>query len=71
MAEMAAYAKANPTKLSYGSPGTGTSHHMSMELVKSTTGAPIQHIPYRGAAPGMNDLLAGVIPICVSVRRRC
>jgi tripartite-type tricarboxylate transporter receptor subunit TctC len=66
VAEMAAYAKANPTKLSYGSPGTGTSHHMSMELIKSKTGAPIQHIPYRGAAPGMNDLLAGVIPLYVS-----
>jgi tripartite-type tricarboxylate transporter receptor subunit TctC len=66
VAEMAAYAKANPTKLSYGSPGTGTSHHMSMELIKSKTGAPIQHIPYRGASPGMTDLLAGVIPIYVS-----
>jgi tripartite-type tricarboxylate transporter receptor subunit TctC len=66
IADMAAYAKANPTKLSYGSPGTGTSHHMSMELIKSKTGAPIQHIPYRGAAPGMNDLLAGVIPLYVS-----
>ena len=66
IAEMAAYAKANPTKLSYGSPGTGSSHHMSMELIKSKTGAQIQHIPYRGAAPGMNDLLAGVIPIYVS-----
>jgi tripartite-type tricarboxylate transporter receptor subunit TctC len=64
--EFIAYAKANPTKLSYGSPGTGTTHHMSMELIKSKTGAPIQHIPYRGAAPGMNDLLAGVIPIYVS-----
>jgi tripartite-type tricarboxylate transporter receptor subunit TctC len=66
VAEMAAYAKANPTKLSYGSPGTGTAHHMSMELIKSKTGAPIQHIPYRGAAPGLNDLLAGVIPLYVS-----
>ncbi|HWM47842.1 MAG TPA: tripartite tricarboxylate transporter substrate binding protein [Xanthobacteraceae bacterium] len=64
--EMAAFAKANPTKLSYGSPGTGTAHHMSMELIKSATGAPIQHIPYRGAAPGMNDLLAGVIPLYVA-----
>jgi tripartite-type tricarboxylate transporter receptor subunit TctC len=66
LADMAAYAKANPTKLSYGSPGTGTAHHMSMELIKSTTGASIQHIPYRGAAPGLNDLLAGVIPLYVS-----
>lgn len=64
--EMVAYAKANPDKMSYGSPGTGTAHHMSMELVKSNTGAPIQHIPYRGAAPGLNDLLAGVIPLYVS-----
>ncbi len=66
LAEMAAYAKANPTKLSYGSPGTGTAHQMAMELIKSATGAPIQHIPYRGAAPGMNDLLAGVIPLYVA-----
>ena len=63
LAELIAFAKANPTKLSFGSPGTGTPHHMSVELIKSKTGAPIQHIPYRGAAPAMNDLLAGIIPL--------
>lgn len=64
--ELVAYAKANPDKLSYGSPGTGTAHHLGMELIKSATGAPIQHVPYRGAAPGVNDLLAGTIPLLVA-----
>lgn len=66
ISELVAYAKANPTKLSYGSPGIGGPHHLGMELIKSATGAPIQHVPYRGAAPATNDLLAGVIPLVVS-----
>lgn len=66
LAQLIKYAKANPGKLSYGSPGTGLAHHLAMELVKSTAGVNIQHVPYKGAAPGLNDLLAGTIPILVA-----
>lgn len=65
-AGLIAHAKANPGKLSYGSPGTGLAHHLAMELVKSAAGINIQHIPYKGAAPGLNDLLAGTIPILMA-----
>ncbi len=66
LGEMIAYAKANPNKLSYGSPGPGTPHHLGMELIKSTARVDLQHIPYKGTAPGMTDLLAGNIPVLMS-----
>jgi len=66
LTQLITHAKANPGKLSYGSPGTGLAHHLAMELVKSTAGINIQHVPYKGAAPGLNDLLAGTIPILVA-----
>jgi len=66
LGEMIAYAKANPNKLSYGSPGPGTPHHLAMELIKSSARIDIQHIPYKGTAPGMTDLLAGNIPVLMS-----
>jgi tripartite-type tricarboxylate transporter receptor subunit TctC len=56
-----AEAKANPGKLTYGSAGTGTSQHLAGELFKHMTGADIAHVPYRGGAPAMNDLLGGQI----------
>lgn len=61
--ELIAYAKQNPGKLSYGSPGVGTPHNLAMELLKSDADIDIQHIAYRGAAPAMNDLLGGTIPL--------
>src|SRR5262245_36059366 len=64
--ELVAYAKAKPDKPAYAPQGTATPHHLVMELIKSATGAPIQHVPYRGAAPGVNDLLAGTIPLLVA-----
>jgi tripartite-type tricarboxylate transporter receptor subunit TctC len=64
--ELIAYAKENPDKLSYGSPGTGTPHHLGMELLKSAAGIQIQHVPYKGTAPGVTDLLSGTIPLLVS-----
>jgi tripartite-type tricarboxylate transporter receptor subunit TctC len=59
--EFLAYVKANPGKLTYGSPGNGSSPHLAAEMMKTQTGAFATHIPYRGAAPAMQDLLAGQI----------
>ena len=61
MEELLEFAKKNPTKLSYGSAGIGTSQHMAGELMKEAAGVSIQHIPYRGGAPAMTDLLGGHI----------
>lgn len=51
------YAKKNPGKVNYGSTGTGSSNHLSMELFKSITGTDIVHVPYKGSAPMVNDML--------------
>ena len=59
--EMIAFAKANPGTLNYGSAGSGTSHHMIGELFKQTTGVDLTHVPYKGAGPLMQDLLAGQV----------
>ncbi len=59
--EFIAYAKANPGKLSYGSPGNGSSPHLAGEMMKSQAGLYTVHVPYRGAAPALQDLLAGQI----------
>jgi tripartite-type tricarboxylate transporter receptor subunit TctC len=56
-------AKAKPGSLSYGTAGNGTPPHMTGELFKSYTGVDIQHIPYKGGAPAIADLVAGQIPI--------
>ncbi|MGL6061698.1 MAG: Bug family tripartite tricarboxylate transporter substrate binding protein, partial [Bradyrhizobium sp.] len=57
------YLKANPGKLHYGSAGAGTTHHLAGELFKILTKTDIQHVPYRGAGPAMQDLIAGHVPI--------
>lgn len=57
-----AYVKANPGKVSYASVGNGSPHHLAMELFKNRTGTFITHIPYRGAAPAMQDLMGGQVP---------
>ena len=57
-----AYAKANPGKLNYASPGNGSPHHLAMEMFKARTGTFITHIPYRGAAPAMQDVMGGQVP---------
>ena len=57
--DFAAYAKANPTNVSYGSGGNGTVTHLAGELFKMMMGINMLHVPYRGAAPALNDLLAG------------
>jgi tripartite-type tricarboxylate transporter receptor subunit TctC len=59
VAELVAYAKAQPGKLSFGSAGVGTSQHLAGELFKTIAGIDIQHVPYRGIAAVVPDLLAG------------
>ena len=59
--EFIAYAKANPGKLNYASPGNGSPHHLAMEMFKARTGTFITHIPYRGAAPAMQDVMGGQV----------
>ena len=60
--EFIAYAKANPGRLNYASPGNGSPHHLAMEMFKARTGTFITHIPYRGAAPAMQDVMGGQVP---------
>jgi tripartite-type tricarboxylate transporter receptor subunit TctC len=57
------YLHANPAKLNYGSAGAGTTHHLAGELFKILTKTNIQHVPYRGAGPAMQDLIAGHVPV--------
>ena len=61
--EMIDYAKAEPGKITYGSPGSGSSPHVSGELFDSMTGTELLHIPYKGSAPAITDLLGGQIAI--------
>jgi len=61
--ELIAHAKANPGKLNYGSPGNGSTAHLSMELFKSMTGTDLTHIPYKGSAGVLSDLIAGQIVV--------
>ena len=61
MAELIAYAKANPGKLTYISAGSGTSPHMAGELLKTMTGIDIQHVPYKNITQGLTDLFAGEV----------
>ncbi len=62
-AEFIKYLKANPGKVTFASPGNGTIGHMWAELFKSTTNTFMLHIPYRGAGPAKNDLLAGQVSV--------
>lgn len=61
--ELVAYSKANPKSVAYGSPGTGTPFHLSGELFNSQTGTSMLHVPYKGAAPAVVDLLGGQIQV--------
>ena len=63
LADFVAYLKANPDKLNYGSAGAGTTHHLAGELFKILTKTRILHVPYRGAGPAMQDLVAGHVPL--------
>ena len=59
--DLMAFAKANPGKLNFGSAGSGTTHHLAGELFKTMTGLNLVHVPYKGAGPMMQDLLAGQV----------
>src|SRR5439155_9198409 len=61
--DMIAQSKARPEGLSYGSTGVHTGQHITMELLKKATGANLTHIPYRGSAPAVVDVIAGQIPL--------
>jgi tripartite-type tricarboxylate transporter receptor subunit TctC len=61
--ELVAYAKANPGKLSFGSVGTGSASHLTMEMFKAAAGINIVHVPYKGSAPNVADLLAGNVQL--------
>ncbi|MBM3389721.1 MAG: tripartite tricarboxylate transporter substrate binding protein [Betaproteobacteria bacterium] len=61
--EFLAFARANPGKLNYGSAGNGTSHHLAGELFKLQSKTFITHIPYRGAGPALQDLIAGQVDV--------
>jgi tripartite-type tricarboxylate transporter receptor subunit TctC len=63
VAELIAYAKAHPGLVSYGSQGSGTTSHLTMELLKLDAGINLQHIPYRGSAPAATDLIGGRIQV--------
>jgi tripartite-type tricarboxylate transporter receptor subunit TctC len=63
--EFIAHVKANPGKLSYGSPGNGSTAHLSMELFKSMTGANLVHIPYKGSAGVLADVMGGQIAVTI------
>jgi tripartite-type tricarboxylate transporter receptor subunit TctC len=61
--ELIAYAKANPGKLSYGSAGTGTAHHLIGEQFNLLAGVDIVHVPYKGSAPAIADLMGGQVQV--------
>jgi tripartite-type tricarboxylate transporter receptor subunit TctC len=61
--ELIAYAKANPGKLNFASSGSGTSIHLSGELFKTMTGVQMTHVPYKGSAPALTDLMGGQVQL--------
>jgi tripartite-type tricarboxylate transporter receptor subunit TctC len=60
------YAKAHPGKLDYASGGNGSPQHIGMEMLRQMTGAPLVHIPYKGAAAPVTDVMAGQVPMMIS-----
>jgi tripartite-type tricarboxylate transporter receptor subunit TctC len=65
--ELLAYAKANPGKVTYGSAGIGASNHLSGELLAQRTGTQMNHVPYRGSAPALNDVIGGQISMMFDI----
>lgn len=60
--EFMAWAKSQPQGVNYGSPGTGSPHHLATELFKMDTGLKLTHVPYKGAAPAVQDVMGGQVP---------
>ena len=67
MAELIAYAKANPRKVSYGSAGVGSSNHLKRRTVREVQPAPMTHVPYKGNAPAMTDVIGGQIAMMFDI----
>lgn len=65
VAELVAFAKAHPDKLTHPSSGNGTLSHLGMEMFKRSAGITILHVPYRGSPPAMNDLIAGTVSVAM------
>ena len=63
--ELISHARANPNKLNSASPGVGTTGHLSLELFKKMTGVQIQHVPYKGSGPALNDLIGGQVQMTI------
>jgi tripartite-type tricarboxylate transporter receptor subunit TctC len=61
--ELVAFARANPGKVNFASPGNGTTNHITGELFKMMTGINMVHVLYRGSAPGLTDLLGGQVQV--------
>jgi tripartite-type tricarboxylate transporter receptor subunit TctC len=68
--EMIAYAKADPNRLSFASPGVGTAPHLAGELFKMMSGINMTHVPYHGAAAALNDLLSGQVQVMITAAAR-
>ena len=66
VAELIKYAKDNPGKLSFAIGRAGSPHHLYAELFKSLTGIEMTHVPYKGSAPALNDVVAGHVPMLFS-----
>jgi tripartite-type tricarboxylate transporter receptor subunit TctC len=62
LADFVRMAKARPGSIDYSSPGNGSAHHITMEMFKQAAGISLTHIPYRGAAPALQDVMAGQVP---------
>ena len=65
VADVIAYAKARPGKLNYGSAGSGTPHHLYMEMLKQRAGIDVVHVPYKGSGPATLDLLSGQLAMMI------
>jgi tripartite-type tricarboxylate transporter receptor subunit TctC len=65
--ELIALAKKEPGKLAYATPGSGTAMHLSVELLKTSAGIDLVHVPYKGGAPAQQDVMAGRVPILLDV----
>jgi tripartite-type tricarboxylate transporter receptor subunit TctC len=65
VAEFIAYAKANPGKINFASAGNGTPQHVSGELFKMMTGVNMLHVPYRGSAPALTDMISGHVQVMI------
>jgi len=67
VAELLAYARANPGKVFYGSAGIGASNHLSGALLEKMTGAPLSHVPYKGSAPALADVVGGTVAMMFDI----